>query len=117
MEIRRNRQRQFEDVEMEGCRGVTISRLFVHEGGRDWPCLRQFNLDPGDHTANHQHPWFHQIIVGRGILRLNRGDNVTDLNEGDAVLIEAGERHQFHNPNHYPVDFFCMIPGDADTGS
>jgi len=115
MEIKRAHDREFVPVDMEGCSGVKIARLFVHEGDKNWPKVRQFRLEPDGHTANHRHGWTHQILVERGILTLEWEGENRDLHGGDAVFIEAGERHQFRNTNHYRVHFYCMIPPDADA--
>lgn len=110
MEIKRDHETQFQPVEMDGCSGVKIIRLFVHDGDENWSNVRQFRLEPEGHTAYHRHDWSHQVLVERGILTLEREGDDKELQGGDAVFIEPNERHRFRNTNHYPVHFYCVIP-------
>ena len=74
--------------------------------------MRQFTLEPGGHTPLHSHPWEHEVFIVAGSGR-TRGELEAGLSAGDALLVEAGERHSFENTGAEPLRMICVVPGNA----
>jgi mannose-6-phosphate isomerase-like protein (cupin superfamily) len=60
------------------------------------------------------------ILVVRGLLRVEHGDGVLDVRAGEGVMIRAGERVRFHTPEPVGAEFIvvCLLgfPRESDHG-
>jgi quercetin dioxygenase-like cupin family protein len=81
--------------EEEGTQGVRVSDLFGTGEGACRVGLHLYEIQPGGQTAYHAHVWEHQVYLleGTGTVRGPEGDQ--PVGPGDAVLVPAGEPHQF----------------------
>ena len=74
-----------------------------------------FEIEPGGHSAFHEHPWEHQIFVLSGEETLLRPDGPVPFKQSDVILIGTGEPHQIVNDGDVLVEFVCLIPKAALT--
>ena len=72
--------------------------------------LRVFDLAPGGHTPLHTHAWEHEVFVVKGTGKIALEGRHEPLAEGDAVLVEPNELHQFVNDGETPMRMICVIP-------
>jgi quercetin dioxygenase-like cupin family protein len=78
--------------------------------------MRHFTIAPGGHSAEHAHPWEHEVYVlaGRGRVRFDEG--ATDVAPGDFVFVPPMDKHQFQNAGDEPFEFLCVVPLAGDDG-
>ncbi|MBN1458335.1 MAG: cupin domain-containing protein [Armatimonadetes bacterium] len=72
--------------------------------------MRLFEVAPGGNTPFHDHAWEHEVYVLKGEAEVVSEAGARPISEGDAVLVEPGEKHQFRNVGDDTVKFLCMIP-------
>ncbi|MBW8885494.1 MAG: cupin domain-containing protein [Planctomycetia bacterium] len=100
--------------------GSEIRELLAHRNS----CIRQQSLaearvQPGQRTTPHYHPLTEEIyylLEGTGRMRI--GDEVLDVQPGDAIAIPPGAVHTIENTGTATLKFLCCCaPGyeDADT--
>ena len=81
--------------------------------------LAEATLEAGAETAEHYHPQSEEIyhfVRGRGRMRL--GDEETDVEVGDCVLIPPGTPHKLWNAGGQPLVLLCSCAppySDGDT--
>ena len=99
----------------EATEGLTIRRLISEVDGATEFTMDVFEIEPGGHSAYHEHPWEHQIFVlsGEGTLVGDKGP--VSFTHGDVIFIAAGEPHQIVNDGDALVEFVCLIPKAALT--
>ena len=71
--------------------------------------LAEATLYPGRHTEAHRHPRAEEVyyvLQGRGRMRV--GDEVRDIEGGDAILLPPGTLHQTWNTGEEPLVFLCL---------
>ena len=102
-------------VEAEGAVGVRIQWLLDEEHGAPNFAMRRFVIEPGGNTPSHCHDWEHEVYVlrGRGLLVTDEGER--EIGPDMAILIEAGERHQFCALPEGSLDFLCLVPKGSAT--
>ena len=59
---------------------------------------RILRIEPGGHTAFHDHTRGHVAVVIRGRCRVETRDSTQELREAMIVTIPSGEGHRFFNP-------------------
>lgn len=97
-------------VEEEGARGTTVRWLLARPQGAPNFAMRLFEVAPGGNTPFHDHAWEHEVYVLKGEAEVVSEAGARPISEGDAVLVEPGEKHQFRNVGDDTVKFLCMIP-------
>jgi len=75
--------------------------------------MRLFVLREGGHSADHSHPWEHEVFVlaGKGIVKSQ--DEAIPVKEGDFVYVPPTEKHQFLNTSSAPFEFLCVVPAES----
>lgn len=96
--------------EEQGVNGVKMRRVIAEKEGAENFVMRVFEVEPGGNTPLHSHAWEHEIFIlsGGGIVVDQSGEN--EVKPGDVVFVPGGEKHQFKNPGHEPLEFICLIP-------
>ena len=100
-------------VTMQGSSGCQVRWLVDEEQGAPNFAMREFEVEPGGHTPRHFHPYEHEIYVLAGSGVILEGNQERPLNQGDVVLVEPDEVHQFRNTGDSPLKFLCLIPNSA----
>lgn len=84
--------------------------------------LRIFIVEPGGKTSYDQHVYEHEVYVLKGkgrLITIKDGEKKeAEIKEGDAILIESNEIHQFFNEGDEPLVFLCVkgIPELYENG-
>jgi quercetin dioxygenase-like cupin family protein len=102
-----------EDVEgtrPEGTKGVVFRQLLAKNVNAPNFYLRLFDVEPGGNTPKHLHEWEHEVFVVTGRGKIVLADSERPLSEGDAVLVEPNEAHQFVNDSDSLMRMICVIP-------
>ncbi|MBD3175186.1 MAG: cupin domain-containing protein [Armatimonadia bacterium] len=99
----------------QGAEGVLIREVITRADGAPSFSMRVFDLEPGGHTPQHDHPWEHQVFIleGRGTV-WSESEGDIPLAPGDTVLVMPGERHQFRSAGEGVFRFICLIPNLED---
>ncbi len=88
-----------------------IQVLIGPEDGAPHFLTRKFTLLPGGRIPKHRHPDLeHEQYVLSGRMRLLLGEEVFEVEAGQAVYIPPGVPHAYANEGPEPVEFLCMIP-------
>lgn len=99
-----------ERVDDPNAQNVYISWLI----GKDSPApnfyMRKLQVMPKGYTPHHQHPYEHEVFITKGEGLLIQEDQSFQLREGNFLLIEANEIHQFRNISPDVFEFICLIP-------
>ncbi len=97
-------------VEEEGVERVTRKILIGPEDGSNTIIMRLFKVFPDGHTPYHNHAHEHVVKVekGKGIV-VDENDQEMVVAQGQCLLIEGNQRHQFKNPFQEPFEFLCII--------
>ena len=72
--------------------------------------MRRFEIAPGGNTPYHTHDWEHEVYVLSGNALIKTKDGVLALKQGDVILVESNEEHNFINNSEEDFVFLCMIP-------
>lgn len=98
------------DVDEEGIVNVKQQILIGPEDGSQNIIMRRFRVLPGGNTPYHVHPHEHVVKIekGKGII-VDVGGNEISIQEGQSVLVNGDEKHQFKNPFDDPLEFLCII--------
>lgn len=99
-----------EQVVMEGVKGALKQVPIGKADGAPNFSIRVFTLEPGGYTPHHEHQSEHLNYVLQGRGELIDGEVPKPIREGDYVLIEPNERHQYRNTGKSPLVFMCMVP-------
>jgi quercetin dioxygenase-like cupin family protein len=99
----------------EATEGLTIRRVISEVDGATEFTMDVFEIEPGGHSAYHEHPWEHQIFVLSGEGRLNGAEGPVHFKQGDMIFIAPEEPHQIVNDGDALIEFVCLIPKAALT--
>jgi quercetin dioxygenase-like cupin family protein len=90
--------------------GVTVRWVISKQDGAPNFAMRVFEVEPGAASPFHTHPWEHEafILAGQGHVRNETGE--IPFQEGDAVFVAPGEKHQFVNDGDTTLRFICVVP-------
>jgi quercetin dioxygenase-like cupin family protein len=97
----------------EATEGLTIRRVISEVDGATEFTMDVFEIEPGGHSAFHEHPWEHQIFVLSGEGTLNGSGGPVPFKQGDVIFIAPEEPHQIVNDGDVLVEFVCLIPKAA----
>jgi quercetin dioxygenase-like cupin family protein len=76
--------------------------------------MRRFIMEPGGGMPRHTNEVEHEQYVLRGRARVGIGDEVYEVEAGDAVFIPAGVPHWYRADESGPFEFLCMVPNLPD---
>lgn len=111
--------RNVEPLSVEGIEeatdGLTIRRVISEVDGATEFTMDVFEIEPGGHSAFHEHDWEHQIFVLSGEGTLIGSEGPLAFKPGDVIFIAPGEPHQIVNDGDALVEFVCLIPKAALT--
>jgi len=99
-----------EGTSPEGTKGVIFRQLLAKNVDAPNFYLRLFDVEPGGNTPLHAHDWEHEVFVVSGRGKIVLADSEHTLHEGDAVLVQANETHQFVNDSESLMRMICVIP-------
>ena len=109
-------KKHFTEVEEEtsslpGTKGCTVRWLISQEQGAPGFAMRLFTLQPNGIIPLHEHESTeHEIFIVGGQGVLDDGIKKTPVKQGDAIFVQAGERHSFINDTPENLQFICVIP-------
>ncbi|UCE21482.1 MAG: cupin domain-containing protein [Candidatus Aminicenantes bacterium] len=97
-------------VEEEEVVKVLRKILIGPEDGSHNIIMRHFKVLPEGHTPFHSHDHEHVVKIekGKGIVVRETGEEVM-VSQGQSLLVEKNETHQFKNPFSEPFEFLCII--------
>ena len=101
-------------VAKEAYRGKRIwaQYLITDEQGAEKFHMRIFTIEPHESTPPDQHIYEHEVFILKGkgrLLTIKNGDRrEVEIEEGDAILIESNEIHQFFNDYDEPLILLCI---------
>lgn len=102
-------------LEKKDAKGVWCKYLITDKEGAKKFHMRIFIVEPNGNTSFDKHIYEHEVYIlkGKGKLLIIRDNvkNEVNIREGDAILIESNEIHQFFNEGNEPLVFLC-IKGD-----
>ncbi len=99
---------------MEGASGVLKQVPVGKADGVPNFSIRVFTIEPGGHTPHHAHESEHlnYILSGKGVAL--EGDVPREVREGDFILVQPNELHQYRNTGDEPLTFMCMVPKEYE---
>ena len=99
------------DVEMDGVKDVKVRVLFGPADGAPTFAMRVFEMAPGGHTPYHEHPFEHEAVILEGEIAMVTKDGKSPVGFGDVIMVEPGEVHQFKNLSDTKgASFMCLVP-------
>ncbi len=116
MIIKKNADVPEAPVEEEEVKNVLRKILIGPEDGSHKIIMRHFKVLPEGHTPFHSHGHEHVVKVekGKGIVVRESGEEVM-VSQGQSLLVEENETHQFKNPFPEPFEFLCVILNPEKT--
>jgi len=81
-----------------GAQGVSSIDLVLKRTDLKAFSSRVLRIEPGGHTAFHDHTREHVAVVLRGRCRVETRDATQEVREAMVVTIPSGEGHRFFNP-------------------
>jgi quercetin dioxygenase-like cupin family protein len=99
---------------MAGASGVEKQVPISREDGTPAYSFRVFTIAPGGHTPLHRHDFEHlnYVIAGSGEVVAESGPK--PLKQGDFVLVQPGETHQYRNTSQQPFVVVCAVPKEYE---
>ena len=82
----------------EGSQGVNSIDVVLKRADLKAFSSRILRIEPGGHTAFHDHTREHVAIVLRGRCRVETKDSTQEIREAMIATIPSGEGHRFFNP-------------------
>jgi quercetin dioxygenase-like cupin family protein len=97
-------------VKEEKVKNVLMKILIGPDDGSHNIIMRHFKVLSEGHSPFHSHPHEHVVKIekGKGIVVRETGEEVL-VSQGQSLLIEENETHQFKNPFSEPFEFICTI--------
>jgi quercetin dioxygenase-like cupin family protein len=78
------------------------------EGAENF-AFRYYQLSPGSHSREEQHPYDHGILVLQGEGEVLLGEKRYPVSRGDIIYIEPDIKHQLNNTSKDALGFLCVI--------
>ena len=113
MKVKQSNSVESNVVEMEGAAGCSVRQLVGPNDGAPSFAMRQFEVEPGGHTPRHFHDYEHEVFVLEGNGVVYEGDVAHPLKQGDVILVQPNDVHQFRNTGDSTMKFLCLIPNSA----
>jgi len=76
--------------------------------------MRYYELGPGGHSREEDHPYDHGVMIVRGRGEVTIGDEVYPIEQGDVIYIEPDARHQVRNTGDETLGWVCVIPAKRE---
>jgi quercetin dioxygenase-like cupin family protein len=91
-----------------------VGRVLIgqNDGAKNF-CMRIFEIEPGGYTAQHAHPWEHEVFVHQGKGAFFDGNEWHTAESGTAVFIPGDTEHQIKNIGDQTMLMLCLIPSGA----
>lgn len=80
--------------------GIAATRLVAGENMN----ILHARFEPGASNVRHSHPHEQIVFVFRGTITQHVGDEVIEMDAGDALLIPGGTPHDSENRSDEPVE-------------
>ncbi|UCF32057.1 MAG: cupin domain-containing protein [bacterium] len=110
MKITRLENCEKKAVELEGASGAFRQVPIGRADGAPNFSIRVFTLEPGGHTPHHSHESEHLNYVLSGVGVALEGETARKIRQGDFILVQPREVHQYRNEGDEPLVFMCMVP-------
>lgn len=110
MQIKKVTDVPAQPVVQEGAQKVQVRVIFGPRDGAPTFAMRQFEIEPGGATPQHQHPFEHEMLVLQGQLTIWTEHGEIPVSAGDAIMVLPGERHQVRNKSGGPGKILCLVP-------
>jgi quercetin dioxygenase-like cupin family protein len=85
------------------------------EGAQNF-AFRYYQISPGGHSREEQHPYDHGMLILQGQGEVLLGNEVKPISRGDIVYIAPDLLHQVRNTSNDPLGFICVIPAHREKG-
>lgn len=85
------------------------------EGAQNF-AFRYYQLSPGSHSKQEQHPHDHGILVLQGEGEVLLGEQRYPVTRGDIIYITPDLPHQLINSSQEHLGFICVIPARREKG-
>jgi len=108
MKVRRLREEPGEPEKEEGSSGVNSVDVVLKREDIVGFSSRILRIEPGGHTAFHEHEREHATVVLRGRCRAETKTDMADVGEGCIVSVPPGEPHRFNNPGKERLALLIM---------
>ena len=98
--------------------GSEIRELLAHRNSsiRN-QSLAEARLPAGDSTQEHYHVQTEEIyFITHGTGRIRIGDEIRDVNVGDAIAIRPGQKHKLWNTGTEPLRLLCCCAPGYEHG-
>jgi quercetin dioxygenase-like cupin family protein len=92
---------------------TSIQVLISSEEGPNF-AMRKFVIQPGGGMPLHTNTVEHEQYVLNGTAKVQIGDVVHQVKQGDIVLIPEGVHHSYLNTGDTIFEFLCMVPNKPD---
>lgn len=92
---------------------TTIQVLISAEEGPHF-AMRRFVIQPGGGMPLHTNTLEHEQYVLTGQARVQIGEDIHFVKQGDIVFIPEGVPHSYFNNGKGNFEFLCMIPNQPD---
>lgn len=108
-----------EDMKWDGARtrvysehatGATETWLIGKREQAENFAMRYYELEPGGHSREEDHPYDHGVMFVRGTGEVLLGDEVVPVKQGDVIYIAPDERHRIRNTGEDVLGWVCVIP-------
>ncbi|MHB1131178.1 MAG: cupin domain-containing protein [Chloroflexota bacterium] len=73
--------------------------------------LRVFQIPPGKHSREEEHPSDHCVYIVQGRCRVLLGSETHEVEAGDVIWVKPNEHHRFDNAGPDTLVFLCAVPG------
>ena len=104
-------EREEEEVQIAGCKGVTMRWLVGKGTGAKTYAMRYFHVKAGGIIPIHTHPEEHEIFVLEGEAKVLGNPDGIVAKADDVVYIPSDEPHGYDNTEGTkPFRFICVIP-------
>lgn len=78
--------------------------------------MRQFELEPGGCTPDHEHPWEHEMYILQGSGTVKCSGEEFPVRPGCFAFVPPNEPHQVVNTGLMTMKFLCLIPVEQKCG-
>lgn len=102
------------DKEVVGAGRATTRQILIGPDEAPNFAMRRFIMQPGGGMPRHTNRVEHEQYVLRGRARIGIGDEVVEVERGDAVFIPAGVPHWYEAGPDEPFEFLCVVPNQPD---
>jgi quercetin dioxygenase-like cupin family protein len=96
--------------EYKGASQATETWLIGKAEGAENFAMRYYELGPGGHSREEDHPYDHGVIIIRGAGEVLIGEQMHPVGQGDVVYIAPDARHQMRNTGDDTLGWICVIP-------